>query len=414
MIRLPFVRRLPLAVIAMLVTTTPAFSAATQATPTLRASTITPAASPQPLPSSTANVPTTDKIIQFAWFSRKPTNLSLYELAQRYHIFIFTRKEEYVRDLLRSYGVKTPILHYMRLDAIQDPGSCSERPSGNNAAYRPGDFCEISAHHPDWFLLDEAGQRISTSTNYYYMNLNSLGWREFYVARANEMHTKFGWDGIFMDNAISGTEITRADMLNFMTYVQTHYEGLIYANTGGLSKEYQGAYDAPLDGVLHEAWSLGWKSQYLSPSTWQTHLTRAEQAQNEGLNLILVAQGSSEDSEKLVFSLASYLLIANGRASFRYGSQYREAIRYPNVQALGQPNGRRYAVGSAWQRDFENGYVTVDPSKHIAIIHIVTSSGPQTIINKPARSPTPTPTDRYALDAFSLIQSHSLPANGGK
>ncbi|MGC8856177.1 MAG: hypothetical protein ACP5QU_05210 [Anaerolineae bacterium] len=65
------------------------------------------------------------------------------------------------------------------------------------------------------------------------------------------------------------------------------------------------------------------------------------------------------------------MLIASGRASFRYGNDqaYDQLWWYSNYSLnLGTPLGARYPVGSAWRRDFSNGYVVVDPTTHTAQI----------------------------------------------
>ncbi|MEK7327837.1 MAG: putative glycoside hydrolase [Chloroflexota bacterium] len=165
------------------------------------------------------------QISQLAWFPKPPADKNLDTLAANFDVFILTHKDEPTRDALRAKGVTAPIFQYLRFEAIHDPGSCTATPRGNQAAYLPGDFCDISTNHSDWFLLDSAGKRIKFATDtvtYYRMNPGSQGWREFYARRAGEMKKQFGWDGLFMDHSITGLS-TKADIEGFFSYVRNNY-----------------------------------------------------------------------------------------------------------------------------------------------------------------------------------------------
>ena len=73
------------------------------------------------------------------------------------------------------------------------------------------------------------------------------------------------------------------------------------------------------------------------------------------------------------FGLASFLLVNNGHAYFRYTNDqaYRDLWWYPQFDSdLGQPMGPRYAEGNLWRRDFEHGSVSVDPKNHSAVIQV--------------------------------------------
>jgi len=80
--------------------------------------------------------------------------------------------------------------------------------------------------------------------------------------------------------------------------------------------------------------------------------------------LILVSQGRQPDYELQRFTFASYLLISNGSAAFRYANadSYPEVWMYPDYNVkLGSPVGPRYPEGDAWRRDFSQGHVLVNP-----------------------------------------------------
>jgi hypothetical protein len=148
---------------------------------------------------------------------------------------------------------------------------------------------------------------------------------------------------------------------------------------------------------MQERWAVDWSiNEYLSESRWKNDMTLAEKTQNQGKHILLVAPGSEADSNRQNFAFASYLLISNGKAVFRYSDEasYRQVWLYSNYEVeLGAPLGARYQNGTSWRRDFANGYVIVDPVNHIATIATKSLSGPitSTPVSTTQAAPSPTP-----------------------
>ncbi len=100
----------------------------------------------------------------------------------------------------------------------------------------------------------------------------------------------------------------------------------------------------------------------------------AARAQAMGKWVILVAQGEQQDLTRQQFAFASYLLVNEGKATFRYTHQtvYDEIWFYANYGIdLGSPLGPRYQDGEFWRRDFANGYVLVNPQDHSSRIELI-------------------------------------------
>ena len=126
------------------------------------------------------------------------------------------------------------IPEYFRSDGIQNPGSCTANPVNNQVAYKPGDFCSISTNHPDWFLLDQYGQRITVTSggDYYRMDPANAGWREFFAARVMESQNQYGWSALFLDNVEAGLgNITARNRLNIRTMPVTRMRSPASCNT---------------------------------------------------------------------------------------------------------------------------------------------------------------------------------------
>jgi hypothetical protein len=313
-------------------------------------------------------------------------------LANLFNIFILTKNDEKFRDALKFAGVTAPILQYILFSAIMDTGDCVSQPFRNQVADRPGDFCQISQNHPDWFLLDAQGKRIYSSDNAM-LDPAQPEWRAFWLERARISQETLGWTGVFLDNVeaslskqerLAGSPIAYTSdvayqdaVAGFLEYLYTSYfrpQGRpLWANIIAIQDPLVWErYLQFLDGAMLEDFALGWNG-YLLPATWEQHLNMAEYAQAHGKQVLLVAQGPRDDAARQQFGFASYLLVANGLASFRYADSdaYDQAWIFDNYGLdLGAPLGPRYQQEGLWQRDFEKATVRVDPLWHTAEIKL--------------------------------------------
>jgi hypothetical protein len=359
-----------------------------------------------------------------AWFYKPPADGNVTLIAQNYSTFITTKGNETFRDQLISLGAQPPMLEYLRFEAIMNPGSCTATPWKNNVAFKVGDFCDISANHPDWFLLDTNGNRImhlTNTTEFYYMDPGNAGWRAFFLSRVKEIFAADPvWDGVFLDN-VEETNIFhvkdgenlakypdnasfQAAVQGFLQYLRANFfqpnGKLLTVNLIARTDDaYFTDYLTYLDGVMHEGWAIDDPDRWRSAAEWEKHMALAEKTQAMGKLIILVGHGQQADTELQNFAYASYLLVANGKSTFRYGSDkaYNQAWLYDNYQLnLGAPLGKRYLSGTAWKRDFANGTVSVDPNSHVATIKLgsnpTATSIPPTATAQPANTAVPTAT----------------------
>jgi hypothetical protein len=388
-------RSIPLGLFVALVLTSclPAASPATS-TPT-PSPTITATPTPSPLPSITP--PGNSIQPQLAWFYKPPLDDNeLFFLAHAFGFFILTRGDEAERDQLLATGAQPPILQYIRFDAIHAEDDCQVRPRRNQIAFHPGDYCMIDREHPDWFLLNRQGERILQDfegLTYVMMDPGNPGWRDFVLERVSESQSDPNWGGVFFDNlevtfafresdneyplAYPDEESYLAASQGLLAYLQEEFfkpnHKLLFANIaarGGNDDDWM-KYIQHLDGAMHEGWAVDWPDRFRSTERWETQMTLAEETQAEGKFIILVSQGRQDDVELQRFAYASYLLVNQGRAAFRYANSdnYREVWYYSNYELkLGQPLGPRYIDGGAWKRDYEFGSVMVNPNTHEASI----------------------------------------------
>lgn len=343
----------------------------------------------------TVETPAVDYSLKLAWFYKPATNASELEIVQNFRFFIMSKGNENDRDAMLMFGAEHPMLRYIRMDAIMNPGDCNDRPAQNQAAFKAGDFCDINANHPDWFLLDENGQRIirnSSDKDYYFMDPGNAGWREFFIKRLWEVYNAdANWDGVFLDNMetsfdfrVGRNEIPKgyteesyvAAIQGFVKLMREEFflpaNQIVFANIVAKKSEDDFTNHLTyLDGAMHESWVLSNSDGYRSLEEWEAQLEAAERTQAMGKTIVLVAQGFEDNTEMQKFALASYYLINQGSAVFRYtrGGSYNQAWLYDNYRTqLGTPLGPRYLDGDTWRRDFENGSVSVNPKTHEAQI----------------------------------------------
>ncbi len=331
--------------------------------------------------------------LRLAWFYKPPSDNNLANLDD-FDVFVLTHKDEADRDRLKARHPGQLFLNYFRFNEIFAPASCQEEPYGNQVAYLAGDYCRLSAEHPDWFLRDAQGRPLIKPSGYALMDPQAPGWRAFWLQRAQTAIESWGWDGIFIDNVEASLDKLRdrnllpaayqddrayqTQIRGFLEYLYQAYfqprQIPLYANIIALNEgEVWKSYLPVLDGVMLEQFAVDWTDGYLSAAAWEEQLRLVEAAGQLGKHVMLVAQGGQADAHRQTFALASYLLVTSARTSFRYSNDahYAEVWRYANYALeVGQPLGARYPDKTTWRRDFERGHVIVDPAAHTATIVI--------------------------------------------
>ena len=369
-------------------------------------------------------------IVNLAFFYKPPSNSDAATVAGNFDAVILTGGDESFRDQLVAKGFNSTIIQYFGAIGIQDPGSCTSSTRNNQVAYKAGDFCSISENHPDWFLLDSNGQRVlaSPGSDTYRMDPGNPGWRNFFVTRVLEWQEKSGWSGLFLDNLEASLSDIQKNGITLAKYPDdASYHAAILGFLQYLNANYSQPYDRPivaniisrrdeatwfsymqyLDGAMQERWAVDWSlDKYVSESKWKSDMALAEKTQSQGKYIILRAPGNQTDVNRHKFAFASYLLISNGKAAFRYSSGiYREVWLYSDYQVdLGIPLGPRHQSGGLWRRDFTKGFVTVDPVNHTATI----STDPSTAASPTPLMPTATPTT--ILPTATPVQPTAVPS----
>lgn len=333
-------------------------------------------------------------------------------LATRIDWLMMRYGAEQRRNEVYKLGYDQLILQYVLAYQVLGPGpytTAADRcahdytPLRNNVAWTK-DFCQEIHPHEDWFLHNSKGERLyskwknwdGTAIYSYYMNPGSKGFRDFWVEQIKQQRDA-GWKGFFLDNVgldyrylrtdadnqdgdvqeYRANEEWQAALIGFIAHIRTQFPDYpIWANMIEI-EPHPDAWE-PLEpyveGFFEENFATNWIGQpAFPPEVWEQTLSRIERALARGKGVVVYAQGTQDDQERMRFALASYLLIATAdeQATFRYADadQYHELWWYPEYDLdLGQPKGKRYHDGKYWGRDFQCGHVRVDPIQRIGQI----------------------------------------------
>jgi hypothetical protein len=209
--------------------------------------------------------------------------------------------------------------------------------------------------------------------------------------------TALGYDGVFLDNVEVSTVRLKTQMDNSDGVVAEFPEERAFSDAWaaylsdlsvGLREHGQlwgsmisdtndgdswQPYLPFLDGVMSPAFATGYDG--LSVGKWMNGIQQVESALKSGKGVVAVGLGLQEDTQSQEFAYGSYLLVTNlERSFFRYVSNensvdFSSFWLFPNYEFnLGQPLGDRYRVGLDWRRDFQCGYVIVQPAQQTAEI----------------------------------------------
>jgi hypothetical protein len=347
--------------------------------------------------------------INVSWFYKPPENVKIGQVTKSSDLYILTRNDEKYVAKIHKKG-EGPVMQYLLYDAVHDPCqqarnpvgtpcSCYRDPLNNNVGWNPEDICWIRDNHPEWFLRDADGNLIYAERwGVVMMDPGQLGWRDFWISRVREGE-KDGWDGVFIDNLntrftahASNDDIVlenytletyRDAVTGFLQYVyQSYFQPNNKKFMANLSVHWGDTsvfdrYSQYLDGAMDEFWAYP-RSGWYSVKSWEDRLKRMGAAVQRGETAILVSQGKKKDQARVQFGLASYLLIAEDNASFRYtrDNRYEMLWNYDNYSLkLGEPLGTYQRSGNTWTRNFANGKVTVNPENQTSSIVLYDEDG---------------------------------------
>jgi len=382
--------------------------------------------------------------------------------ASRYRVVVMNAWEAHRIPALKAANPGIKVLVYKDMSSTR---SYAVRNGVDDALLPTGvGYAFAQAVHPEWFLTNEAGQRVEWVgyDDHWWMDVGNPSYIDAWATNvAAELATK-GWDGVMVDNAITDPDVylpgdwelaaypTDASYQlateRFLATVGPRLRGAgfhVVPNMGGNapSMDLYRRWTGLAGGGLREyfgRWGMDSSQPLFTGWGWDHQLAQQEAAQSAGTYLA-VAYGDTSDVRYMRYTQSSFLVGWNGNTS--------SALLYTPIAAardpwspewtvdVGLPAAARTAVGGAWLRRYTGGVAVVNPSTSTVTVPLggsfVTPGGAtvtsvtlgsatgMVLVNgsgtpAPAPLPVPAPTPTPASTSTATVPtSRSTPVSGG-
>lgn len=239
--------------------------------------------------------------------------------------------------------------------------------------------------HPSWFLTDTTGARMEWPwAGHWWMDLAEPGYQAAWLAGVRADLAGGPWDGVVIDNVMASPEwylqgrtiakyrtkdAYAAATGSFLAAVGPALKAdgrLVLGNISDASPETWDRWTALLSGGNHEHSFLWNDGTRYGGADWLGRVQEIERTEAAGRIHTATSSIAAGDASAAAWVRASWLMAWDGGAS---GSLQAVELKdrddpFDAVVAtdLGQPLGRRTAVGAAFRRDFTAGTALVNPS----------------------------------------------------
>jgi hypothetical protein len=271
---------------------------------------------------------------------------------------------------------------------------CHENLAGAKASSDSGHFStgvsyqEADAAHPEWFLRDASGERITFMgySDLHAMDIGNPAYQRRWADNVVRELVADGWDGVLLDNvdttmrhdfASYPTKYPtdaewRAAMESALAHIGPRIEAagkLAIPNFGGWGGNPEVGRDwlRYVSGGMDEMF-LKWGNTagegYADEYRWSDQLASLRYAQAQGKDFLAVTHSTATDAEAARYGYATMLLGGEGRASFMLAADYTHETWFPEYDYdLGAPLGPESAdPDGLHRRVFTNGIVVVNPT----------------------------------------------------
>jgi len=261
----------------------------------------------------------------------------------------------------------------------------------------------VNQNHPEWFLLDKNGSRMTghdseyNRENVYWLDWGNQGWRDYWCNSVLNDATSKGWDGVFMDCAFvdiknywapNGILTYAADsafntsMENFISgcYAQFQAAGKLLVPNSLDCVYHEGCWETRLAhcyGGLEEGFVniCQWNPERIwrEEERWERQISALEHTGEQNKLYFAMAQNRGLNRQDTLYNVASYLMgKKNDKAFFCnegvdgnvYSNFVTDYTTFKDIYTapIGSPTGTRYKQDNLWQRNYTDGKVLVNPT----------------------------------------------------
>lgn len=284
---------------------------------------------------------------------------------------------------LKAANPNLKVLVYQNLSAMAQgtgPGGLSS--SGVN-------YAEASTAHPEWFLLDTSGSRISEGGySWLWMaDTANQSYQQQWTSNVIKLLSTGPWDGVMMDdtNTTARYHTEPSSIAKYST--DAAYQGAIgsmlaYAGpriqaAGKLAVPNMGSwseYPEVVEGWLKYVsggvdemfakWSSTPGQGYRDASGWQTQIEEIQSTERMGKIFLAITQAEASDEQAIRYGWGSVLLGADGHTAYSAAANYSSEEWCNECETqIGEPTSvATKVVGGVWERSFTGGLVVVNPT----------------------------------------------------
>jgi hypothetical protein len=284
---------------------------------------------------------------------------------------------------LKAANPNLEVLVYQNLSAMaQGTSATGLSSSGVN-------YAEANAAHPEWFLQNPAGERISEGDySWLWMaDIGNPGYQQQWTSNVLKLLASGPWDGVMMDDtnttAKYHTEPSniakyptdaayQAAVRSMLAYAGPRIQAagkLAIPNIGSWSeypevaKEWLQYVSGGIDEMFAK-WSAAPGQGYRDTEGWKTQIEEIQSTERMGKRFLAITQAAASDTQAIRYGWASVLLAADGHTAYTAAANYDSETWSSEYEAqIGEPtSSAREMTGGAWEREFTGGLVLVNPT----------------------------------------------------
>ena len=261
------------------------------------------------------------------------------------------------------------------------------------------EYYAASAEHPEWFLTDTEGRRISLRNHSYLwaMDIGNRAYQEAWADNVAREVREQGWDGVFMDdvnptikyhatpsrvakypNDRAYAAATTSALETVVPRLRASGGKLVFANIGAWVEYPSAGSDwlRFLDGAMEEKFvkfgnAVG--QGYRDEAQWTTQLNALKETQRRGKVFVGISASANDDAAAARYGMATMLLGSEGRAVFalQHSSDYGTETWFPDYDLdIGTPLGPEREAGGVHRRWFTRGQVLVNPTARAVTVEL--------------------------------------------
>jgi Hypothetical glycosyl hydrolase family 15 len=305
------------------------------------------------------------------------------QAAQRNSYVVLQSWETQRAASLKAANPNLAVLAYQNLSAIAETAHSGGRSSSGVSYAEAGE-------HPEWFLRDTHGNRIS-EVNYPWLwmaDVGNSGYQQRWTANVLAVLQSGPWDGVMMDDTNATAKFHVSPVSRIAAYPTNQayqaavgsmlaYAGPRIVAAGKLAIPNMGAwheYPEVVEGWLSYVsggmdqnfvkWFPTAGAGYAGPHVWRRQLEEVEATQRMGKRFLAVTHVETSEGEARRYGWATLLLGADGSAAYFatddhageiWSSEYEASLGVPLAAASLEESG-------LWVRSFSKGLVVVNPT----------------------------------------------------